>query len=131
AYRFIETCRGENPKAWFLTIVRNTAFSWLQRNRLQPLVSLEEIHEAAQIEMMVDPETPESILLAEEAKRRLHEASRTLSAAHREVMALREEQDMTYQEIAERIGIPTGTVMSRLARARAALVRRRPVGGMS
>jgi len=128
AYRFVGMCRAENPRAWFLIIVRNTAYSWLRRCRQQQrLVSLDGADGPACLDNLADPETPESILLAEEAKHRRRQVARGLSAAHREILALREDQELSYSEIAELIGIPTGTVMSRLARARAALDRRHQV----
>jgi len=124
AYRFIDSCRGENPKAWFLAIVRNTAFSWLRHNRREDVpVSLDEAGGPLERETLVERETPESILLAEESKRRWRQMSSTLSPVHRQVLALREDAEMSYQEIADHIGIPTGTVMSRLARGRAARAR--------
>jgi RNA polymerase sigma-70 factor (ECF subfamily) len=115
AFRYFSTFRGENARAWLLTIVRNTAFRRLQANR-GPQFDVqfdEELH--TDRDGSRDPET----LLLQGANRRLLErAMRQLPARMREVLALREVEGLSYKEIAEVVGTPIGTVMSRLSRAR-------------
>ena len=125
AFRFIDQCRGDNPKGWFLTIVRNAAFSWLRSNRLAELiVSADENGNPPDLAALAaDPDTPESLMLESEARRDMDAAIRALPPAHREVLILREQEEMSYRDIAEITGMPIGTVMSRLARARATLAR--------
>lgn len=125
AFRFIEQCRGENPKGWFLTIVRNAAFSWLQTNKLPELIIAtdENGNPLDLTALAADPNTPETIMLEGEALRSMEAAIRALPPASREVLILREQEEMSYKEIAEVTGLPIGTVMSRLARARASIAR--------
>ena len=115
AFKFFGNFRGENPRAWLLTIVRNTFYNWLRENRpAEPLVTLED--EALEIE---DPSVNVDLLNARlsdaEAVRR---AIAALPVEFREIVLLRELEDFSYKEIAELADVPIGTVMSRLARAR-------------
>jgi RNA polymerase sigma factor (sigma-70 family) len=125
AFRFVEQCRGENPRAWFLTIVRNAAFSWLRNNRHPELiVTVGEDGELADLtDIAADPNTPETIILEGEARQSMDEAIRNLPPSHREVLILREQEEMSYKQIAEVTGVPIGTVMSRLARARSSIAK--------
>jgi RNA polymerase sigma-70 factor, ECF subfamily len=115
AFRFYEGFRGENSRAWFLKIVRNTSFTALQRARSDEadIVFDEELHsdEAGQIDVggQLDRELDRKIVRA---------AIEELPAEFREVITLRELEDCSYKEIADIANIPVGTVMSRLARAR-------------
>jgi RNA polymerase sigma-70 factor (ECF subfamily) len=111
AYRFFDGLRGE-PRPWLLSIVRNVSFSWLQRNRPAELAP-------------IDDELPEENVPGPEAlaarsmdRRMLNEAIAALPTQFREVLVLRELEDLSYKEIARVADIPIGTVMSRLARAR-------------
>jgi RNA polymerase sigma-70 factor (ECF subfamily) len=112
AYRFCDSLRGE-PKPWLLAIVRNACFSWLQANRPADLVS------GGDDDTRAD-EAPGPETLAERSfdRQRLNEAIAALPAQFREVLVLRELEDLSYKEIARVVGVPMGTVMSRLARAR-------------
>lgn len=123
AFRFIEQCHGENPRGWFLTIVRNAAFSWLRRNRLPDLiVAVDENGQSMDLAALAaDPDTPETIMLEDEARRRRQAAIEALPTAYHQMVILREHQGLSYKDIAKATGTPLGTVMSRLARARAAL----------
>ena len=118
ALKFFGGFRGENSRPWLLTIVRNTCFTWLRQNRFSELTTEldEEIHYMEQT-----AENPESILLAAARSEMVRKAIEELPPEFREVIVLREMEDLSYKEIAIIASIPVGTVMSRLARARAKL----------
>src|SRR5262249_12505464 len=106
----------------FLAIVRNAAYSWLRNKRPQELV-LSVGTDGELAELAADPATPESLILDDEATRRLDQAIGSLPVPFREVVILREQEELSYREIADLIGVPIGTVMSRLARGRALLAK--------
>jgi RNA polymerase sigma-70 factor (ECF subfamily) len=114
AFQFFGSFHGTDGRAWLLTIVRNTCYTWLQRNRVRvPEPFDEESHSRA------DPAaSPETLLLRGEDKQRVRQAVEALPAQLREVIVLRELEGFSYKEIAGILGVPLGTVMSRLARAR-------------
>jgi RNA polymerase sigma-70 factor (ECF subfamily) len=115
AFRFFESFRGENSRAWFLSIVRNTAFTALKRNRMneETVVFEEELH-GGQI-----PALDAGIALDRAHDRQtVRAAIEQLPAEFREAITLRELEGMPYKEIADVAGVPIGTIMSRLARAR-------------
>jgi RNA polymerase sigma-70 factor (ECF subfamily) len=118
ALRFFDGFRGGDGRAWLLAIVRNTCHDWLRRNR--PASSTtpfdEELHTPA-----AAGESAEQALLRVVDRERLRSALASLPASWREVLVMRELEGLSYKEIAEVAGIPLGTVMSRLARARARL----------
>jgi RNA polymerase sigma factor (sigma-70 family) len=127
AYRGIAGFGGINARAWTLTVVRNTAYSWLMKNRPAALVFTEDLDRAEQerLERPADDEeagTPESHLLARAEAEEVRGAIATLPAPFREVIVLRELHELNYREIAEITNVPIGTVMSRLARARRMLI---------
>lgn len=114
AFSSFEGFRGGNGRAWILTIVRNTCYTWLQRGRLSEMTTEfdEETH---------SPETaanPEVLLLGEANRELLAKALEELPLEFREALVLRELEGLSYKEIADVTGVPLGTVMSRLARAR-------------
>jgi RNA polymerase sigma-70 factor (ECF subfamily) len=116
ALQFFDGFQGANARAWLLTIVRNTFYSWLQqRNRGHEITAPfdEEIHSAES--GIADPEVE---LLRQADSRLLRQGFESLPLPYREVMVLRELEGLSYKEIAAIAGIPMGTVMSRLARAR-------------
>ena len=119
----LETAAVERPRGWVLTIVRNTAFSWLAKNRPKAVVLsgdpqvLETV--AAHRDSAPDPE---EALIAAADEAALESAIRALPHLFREVVIMRDINGLSYREIAAAIGAPQGTVMSRLARARAQLV---------
>jgi RNA polymerase sigma-70 factor (ECF subfamily) len=115
AFRYFGTFRGGNGRAWLLRIVRTTAFSWLQKNRAEEFATEfnEDIH-SERCEAL-DPET---LLLQRADTRLLEQAMNRLPARGREVLVLRELEGLSYKEIAEVVGVPMGTVMSTLFRAR-------------
>ncbi|WP_313607000.1 sigma-70 family RNA polymerase sigma factor [Rhizobium sp.] len=130
AFRAIESFAEGNARAWFLTIVRNVAYSWLQRHRPVKLVSLEDLSPDAQQEMEIGGlmanavPTPEDLLLAKQRSTALLGAVETLPLHLRETLVLREFHGLSYREIAAIGDIPIGTVMSRLAKARQSLLLR-------
>ena len=119
----LETAVVEQPRAWVLTIVRNTTFSWLAKNRPKALVLIgdPQLFEAATTCRDSTPD-PEEALIARADKAALESAIQALPHIFREVIVMRDINGMSYREIAAAIGAPQGTVMSRLARARAQLV---------
>ena len=115
AFRFFDSFRGENSRAWFLSIVRNTAFTALKRNRMdeETVVFDEELH-GGQI-----PALDAGVALDRAYDRQtVRAAIEQLPAEFREAITLRELEGMSCKEIADIAGVPIGTVMSRLARAR-------------
>lgn len=116
---------GHSAKAWLIAIVRNTAFTWMARNRPKALVLADDL-ESAESSSPDAPraESPEAALIAQADAALLQTAVADLPAIFREALVMREFNDMSYREIAEATGAPVGTVMSRLARARALLIER-------
>jgi RNA polymerase sigma-70 factor, ECF subfamily len=106
---------GREARAWLLTIVRNTAYTWRQRQKSAARET--EFDEEQHSEGIAD-EHPEAALMRSDAKATLADALALLPAEFREVIVLRELQDLSYDEMAEVTGVPVGTVMSRLSRAR-------------
>jgi RNA polymerase sigma-70 factor (ECF subfamily) len=129
AYRSMKTYAGGNPRAWVLAIVRNTAISWIEKNRPAGLVLVDGTHgdEWNQLEAAGDwttwtPANPETEMIARATAAELEAAISALPLKLREPLVLRDIQGLEYREIASVVGIPIGTVMSRLARARRALI---------
>jgi RNA polymerase sigma-70 factor, ECF subfamily len=116
ALRFLGGLRGEDARPWLLGIVRNATWSWLQANRPSELTPRDEDGEP-QVPAPSSDE-PESSAIRRADARLLNEAIAALPAPFREVIVLRELEDLAYREIAHIADIPIGTVMSRLARAR-------------
>jgi RNA polymerase sigma-70 factor (ECF subfamily) len=129
ALRFLDTFRGGNSRAWFLAIVRNTYYSDRKKNRSQSLNvsfdedSLEDERDAEPAWLGSESGDPVRELEREQAKRLLRDALEELPEEYREVIVLRELEELSYQEIARTMQIPIGTVMSRLSRARKMLYR--------
>ena len=123
ALRGISTFSGDNSRAWLLTIVRNTTYSWLHKNRPAAVVEVEDL-EAVNCEQLSrsDVETPETELSARDDATLLESAMAMLPIALRETLLLRELQELSYCEIAAVTEVSIGTVMSRIARARARIV---------
>ncbi len=123
AFRGFDALRGTDVKGWLLTIVRNChASAWgQQQRRAQVPLAEEEAGESACVSIAgVEPGPEDAAILADE-QRTLERLITALPEEHREVLLLREMQELSYREIAALTGVPIGTVMSRLARARAAL----------
>lgn len=118
AYRFFDQFRGGDARAWLLQIVRNSCYTWLEKNR--PLELMTEFDEELHVRPSANPET----LAAQADERgRLMHAMESLPARSREVLVLRELEGCSYKEIAEITGLAMGTVMSTLSRARERLQR--------
>src|SRR5215470_389577 len=115
AFKYFGSFRGDNPRAWLLSIVRNSFHTWLRKNR--PNEKTVEINdEALDIEdFSVKAETVSPNFADADAVRR---AIAELPLEFREIVILREMEGFSYKEIAELAEVPIGTVMSRLARAR-------------
>jgi RNA polymerase sigma-70 factor (ECF subfamily) len=130
AYRHFQAFRGGDARAWLLAIVRNAALTHLRRlGRQRALEPLE------RAEPLASPEDdPEVALIRAAGREHVRRAVDQLAPEFREVILLREMEGLSYREMAERIGVPQGTIMSRLARAREqlrrALGRVRAEGGM-
>ena len=111
AMRFFDGFRGGSVRSWLLTIVRNTYLTSLQKSRAKEMAPLEDDVES-------DAANPEEQLIDRVDGQTLRQALDALPAEYREVIVLRELEELSYKEIADIAGIPIGTVMSRLARAR-------------
>ena len=119
AFRFFDSFRGGNARAWLLRIVRNTSYTWLDQGRKMQGTEFDD--------ELFGPDTntvdPEEALLRSDRGRLLRQALEKLAMDYREVLILREIEGMSYKEISDVIGAPVGTVMSRLSRARDGLRR--------
>jgi len=121
AFSAINTYEGRNARAWLLSIVRNTCFTWLAKNRPKDLVlaGSSADMEASDAEQQRDPALdPEADLIRRSESQAVETAIGALTPPFREVLVLHDVNDMSYKEIAAMMSIPIGTVMSRLARAR-------------
>jgi RNA polymerase sigma-70 factor (ECF subfamily) len=128
ALKYFDTFAGESPSAWLLTIVRRTCYTWLKRNRRSEETLALDDEVAADVE---DPallmgghglaRDPETLMIEARDSKQLHRLIAVLPVPYREIIVLRELEELSYRDIADVIGIPIGTVMSRLARARALL----------
>jgi RNA polymerase sigma-70 factor (ECF subfamily) len=116
ALRAFPSFRGEASRPWFLTIVRNTSFTRLRDNRAHAASA--EFHEELQVSR---GDTPEAESLGLERAREVERCVRQLPPDFQEAIVLREMEELSYREISEITGVPPGTVMSRLSRARARL----------
>ena len=114
AFKFFNAFRGIDGRAWLLTIVRNTCYTWLKQNRTETTTSFDEqIHTVEN-----DLANPATLVLRSDNSQMLKQALEELPTEFREVVVLRDLEELSYKEIADIAGIPLGTVMSRLARAR-------------
>ncbi|PYK52875.1 MAG: RNA polymerase subunit sigma [Verrucomicrobia bacterium] len=118
AFKSFGGFHGSNGRAWLLTIVRNTSYTLLKKNRAVDVTTTfdEEIHAASH-----EPVSPATILEHAEDAELISQAMDELPAEFREILVMRHQEGLSYKEIADIAQIPPGTVMSRLARARAKL----------
>ena len=122
AYKAQESFRGSEPKTWMLAIVRNTAMDFLRRVKSSGPVTADNRELEARLEPKDHSPDPERALLEQSRRDQLHQAISQLAPEFREAIVLREIEGLSYKEIASVLGIPMGTVMSRLARARSQLL---------
>lgn len=117
SYKFFPSFRGGDARAWLLQIVRNTCYSWMEKNSREGNMAEfdEEFHGPSS-------PTPEEAAIASQDRVRLTRALESLSPRAREVLVLRELEGCSYKEIAAITSIPIGTVMSSLSRARQQLL---------
>ena len=124
AFRSFDGFRGDNARPWLLAIVRNTCYTWLKQHRRAELEVPydDDLHggesRASGIGTGIDDNNPEAILARMDDVRLVDEALQRLPVGYREVVVLRDIEDLSYKEIALVAGLPIGTVMSRLARGR-------------
>jgi RNA polymerase sigma-70 factor, ECF subfamily len=125
AFRAIRNYAGGSARSWVLSIVRNTAYSWLRKNRPAAVVTVEDL-EAVEVAQAHrddrDGDNPETALIAKADADQLRAAIAALPTEFRETLVLRDIEGLDYREIAQATEVPIGTVMSRLARARHRLI---------
>lgn len=127
AFRFFDKLQGPNPKAWLMTIVRNACFDWLKDQRLHGVDETydDDLHTAGSTSPFSSAaELPEAAAVRASEARWVHEGIATLPHEYREVVVLRELEELSYKEISAIVGVPIGTVMSRLSRGRDLLQQR-------
>jgi RNA polymerase sigma-70 factor (ECF subfamily) len=122
AYRGFAGYRGENARAWILKIVRNCYYDWLMSQRRKSRLEVDS-HDADYTEELIpnissDECTPEATLVREAERQAVRFVLDTMPRPLREILVLRELEELSYRRISEVTALPIGTVMSRLARAR-------------
>ena len=127
AWKSFDSFTGSDGRAWLFSIVRNTCYTWLRRNGPGKLDDVfdEEIHSDENETL-----NPETVLLQNQDRQLLREAVEELPLEFREVLIMRELEGLSYRQIADAAGLPVGTVMSRLARARKRLQMRLSEAGV-
>jgi RNA polymerase sigma factor (sigma-70 family) len=123
AYRYFDSFQGGNFRVWLLIIVRNAFITWAKENRSGRMMFVPDtpvVDNADKEETMWGsrPRDPEALLLESIDSQTLGRLMEQLPTEYREILLLREVEDLAYKEIAEVTGMPIGTVMSRLSRAR-------------
>src|SRR4029077_9635401 len=122
AYRGFDALRGSDVKVWLLTLVRNCHSTALKQQQRRALVPLPQEYDSQNGHALISTTPdPESASIRRDEQRTLEKLISGLPEDYRDVLVLREVEDMGYREIATIINVPMGTVMSRLARARATL----------
>ena len=115
AWRSFDTfLPGRDGRAWFLGVVRNTCCTWLRQNRASGAVTRLD-DDFQHVGTWLDPE---ALLTKNMNSELIRRALEELPLEYREVLILRELEELSYKEIARIVDIPLGTVMSRLSRAR-------------
>jgi len=125
AFRHLDSLRSNEPRAWLLKIVRNCFYTWREKVVRAGTQSLDEelaaedsdgrAMQSGEAQHDLDPQNILERTVQREAVRAMIEE---LPVQYREALVLRELNDLSYREIADLTGMPIGTVMSRLARAR-------------
>ncbi len=124
AFRFFNDLRGTSARPWLLGIVRNACYDWMRQHRhVDDQFEFDEMRDSEEIAapQLSTHADPASIFERRAQGARVNAAIDALAPVFREVIVLREIEEMTYEDIARVAGIPVGTVMSRLSRARASL----------
>ena len=123
AYKYLDRFSGSAFRPWLLAIVRNTAMTWLKRNRSGKVVFVPDFQEEREADATAPQvESPENAMLQRDLADEVNRAVTALPSEFREVIVLRELHELSYKEIAAVIDVPIGTVMSRLSRARRLLM---------
>lgn len=120
AFRFFDQLHGPSPKAWFMAVVRNACLDWLKNQRISGADEPydEELHTAGATESL------DTTVARDSDARWVREGIAALPREYREVLVLRELEELSYKEISAIVEVPIGTVMSRLSRGRDLLQRR-------
>jgi RNA polymerase sigma-70 factor (ECF subfamily) len=118
ALRYFDGFHGEDARPWLLQIVRHAGYSWLAKNRPKDMVSLDDCDDAWREVPGPSTSEPQAMALRKSDRASINDALAALPVGYREVLILREMEELPYRDIARIAGIPIGTVMSRLARAR-------------
>ncbi|MBI3525504.1 MAG: sigma-70 family RNA polymerase sigma factor [Betaproteobacteria bacterium] len=124
ALKYRDSFRGGDMRPWFLGIVRNTCYTWLQQSRQwADQVEFDEERDSGNCELIFGQaeSNPETLTMRKQESLHLNQSINALPAPFREVLILRELEELSYEDIAVVAAIPVGTVMSRLSRARAML----------
>jgi RNA polymerase sigma-70 factor (ECF subfamily) len=121
AFRGFSSYRGGDPRSWLLVIVRNVCFTSIRRHRGEQLTPLP--HDSGTA-ALIEPRSADESAIAESDATAIREAVASLPVEFREVIILRELQGLSYAEIGKIVGVPLGTVMSRLSRGRRGLSQR-------
>jgi len=115
AYRYSDGFRDGDARAWFMAIVRNCCLTWQRRHRNDRMsVQLAEQH----VSLVEESQSADALAIEGSDRAAINRAVASLPAEFREVIVLREVQGMPYAQISTVVGVPIGTVMSRLSRAR-------------
>jgi RNA polymerase sigma factor (sigma-70 family) len=125
AFRAIRGFAGISARSWVLKIVRNSAYSWLRKNRPATVFTVEDLEAVEALHAKTgdpDAETPETALIAKSNSEHIRAAIAALPLSFRETLVLRDIEGLDYRDIAAATDVPIGTVMSRLARARGRLL---------
>ena len=118
AMRYVGTFRGDNARAWLLQTVRNTCFTWMKENRPAERSFLDGNDDDAHELAAPAADEPSAVAMRRADRRQINQAIADLPVVYREVLVLRELEELSYGDIARVVDIPIGTVMSRLSRAR-------------
>jgi RNA polymerase sigma-70 factor (ECF subfamily) len=119
ALRYFAAFRGDNARPWLLQIVRHTGFAWLRQHRPAETRSLDDDEDGEDFEPAAPAsDQPDEAALRKDERAEVNRALASLPVHYREVLVLRELEDLPYRDIAAITEVPVGTVMSRLARAR-------------
>ena len=125
ALRALDGAPVEHPRAWLLAVIRNTAFTWLAKNRPHAVVLAGGAEKAHALQGALEEQaapTPEEALIAKADRESVTAAIDVLPIMFKETLVMREINGLSYREIAEATSTPVGTVMSRLARARTLMI---------